>query len=52
MMAWQPCIDGDLIREQHLSEDCSLNHSRCYGEIATGIAEMLERDFASHAFPH
>lgn len=42
----------ELIRRHHLSEDCSLNHSRCYGEVAAQIVELLERDYASRAFPH
>jgi hypothetical protein len=42
----------ELIRAHHLSHDCSLNRSRCYGEIASRIASLLEQDYAAHAFPH
>ena len=42
----------DLIREHHLSDDCDFDHTRCYGEIAPEIAEILERDYTNHAFPH
>ncbi len=41
----------ELIRAHHLSDDCSFDHSKCYGEIAARIASLLERDFAGHAFP-
>ncbi|MDJ0849437.1 MAG: hypothetical protein QNK04_13780 [Myxococcota bacterium] len=41
----------ELIRQHQLSDDCSFDHSKCYGEIATRIARLLERDYATHAFP-
>jgi hypothetical protein len=40
----------DLIREHHLSDDCSFDHSHCYGEIASRIAGLLARDYSTHAF--
>lgn len=42
---------ADLIREQALSDDCSLENSKCYGEIAEQIAEHLMHDYSVHAFP-
>ena len=42
----------DLIAEHHLSDDTRFDHTKCYGEIATRVAALLERDYAAHAFPH
>ncbi len=42
----------ELIRRHHLSDDCSFDHTKCYGEIATRIARLLEQDYSTHAFPH
>ena len=41
----------ELIRQHHLSDDCSFDATKCYGEIAARIARLLERDYATHAFP-
>ena len=41
----------DLIREHHLSNDNDFDHTRCYGEIAPRIADMLAHDYSRHAFP-
>ena len=41
----------DLIREHHLSTESDFDHTRCYGEIAPRIADLLARDFSRHAFP-
>lgn len=40
----------ELIRRHHLSSDTSFDHTRCYGDVAAQIAEMLARDFSEHAF--
>lgn len=42
----------EMIQEHHLSDDCSFDHSKCYGQVATRIAELLEKDYTDHAFPH
>jgi hypothetical protein len=42
----------DLIRAHHLSDDCSHDHTACFGPIAARIAKLLERDCSVHAFPH
>lgn len=41
----------DLVREHQLSSESDLDHTRCYGEIAPKIADLLARDFSRHAFP-
>ncbi|MFQ5417110.1 MAG: hypothetical protein ACE5FL_08715 [Myxococcota bacterium] len=40
-----------LIRSHHLSDDCSFDHSKCYGEVALRIAGLLAHDYSTHAFP-
>lgn len=40
-----------LIAEHHLSADNRFDHTKCYGEVAPQIMEMLERDYSQHAFP-
>ncbi len=40
-----------LIREQHLSRDCDLDHTRHYPEIAADVAAMLADDYSVHAHP-
>lgn len=40
-----------LIAEHHLSADTRFDHTKCYGEVAPQIMEMLERDYSQHAFP-
>jgi len=41
----------ELIRSHHLSDDCSFDHSRCYGEIAARVTGLLEHEYSTHAFP-
>ncbi|MBW2287509.1 MAG: hypothetical protein JRG80_12040 [Deltaproteobacteria bacterium] len=42
----------ELIRDEHLSEDCSHEGSACFGQVAVRIAKLLEHDYSIHAFPH
>ena len=42
----------ELIEKHHLSDDCSFDRSSCFGEVAVRISQILEDDFAHHAFPH
>jgi len=41
----------ELIKKHHLSDDCSLDHSKCFGDVAARISQILEADFERHAFP-
>jgi hypothetical protein len=42
----------ELIDRHHLSDDTRFERTKCFGEIASRVAALLERDYAAHAFPH
>ena len=56
--SWQEIVSytdhlaRELIRKHHLSDDTRFDHAHCFGEVATRIAALLERDYGAHAFPH
>ncbi len=56
--SWQEIVSytdhlaRDLIRKHHLSDDSRFHYTQCYGEVASRIAALLERDYTAHAFPH
>ena len=41
----------ELVRQQHLSHDCGVDHARHYPEIAADVAGTLAHDYSVHAHP-